>query len=190
MGQKEQCTMVTAVQQLLPRFPSVFYIHYVLLFPMKLVGYSSALWQIRCAVKWRMTESSGRLHPLQSYPAITIPSFLWGNIQGQERKLDQIFTEERARVAGGEDETVFFLRFYQSRTVWGVCPEIKRNAVFVDLNMFVSQKYKRKSTLWGIEPTAHLITLLKLKHCNPWDVAFFICTYQCPHFSKHSEKCN
>lgn len=71
-------------------FSRVFYFHNVLLFPMELVTYSSALWQIRCAVKWSMTESSGRLHPLQSYPAITIPSFLWGNAWGWERKLDQI----------------------------------------------------------------------------------------------------
>lgn len=54
-----------------------------------------------------MTESSGRLDPLQSYPAITIPSFLWGNTEGRERKLDQIFTEERAGVAGERDETPF-----------------------------------------------------------------------------------
>lgn len=40
-----------------------------------------------------MTESSGRLDPLQSYPAITIPSFLWGNTHGREIKLDQILLE-------------------------------------------------------------------------------------------------
>lgn len=56
-----------------------------------------------------MTESSGRLDPLQSYPAITIPSFLWGNTQGRERKLDQNFTEESAGVAGERDETEHFL---------------------------------------------------------------------------------
>lgn len=55
-----------------------------------------------------MTESSGRLDPLQSYPAITIPSFLWGNTQGRGRKLDQIFTGESAGVAGERDETEHF----------------------------------------------------------------------------------
>lgn len=51
-----------------------------------------------------MTESRGRLDPLQSYPAITIPSFLLGNTQGRERKLDKILLK-RARVAGERDET-------------------------------------------------------------------------------------
>lgn len=95
-----------------PLSPSVFYIHYVLLFPMKLVAYSSAVWQIRCAVKWSMTESSGRLDPLQSYPAITIPSFLWGNTQGRERKLDQIFYWRKELDWQGKEMKQSFFPFF------------------------------------------------------------------------------
>lgn len=60
-----------------------------------------------------MTESSGRLDPLQSYPAITIPSFLWGNTQGQERKLDQILLKEELEWQWEREETeprFFFLK--------------------------------------------------------------------------------
>lgn len=112
-GTNEQCNVVSAVQRLPLPSPSVFYFHYVLLFPMKLVAYSSAVWQIRCAVKWSMTESSGRLDPLQSYPAITIPSFLWGNTQGRGRKLDQIFLKKALEWQGKEMKQSIF-QFCQS----------------------------------------------------------------------------
>lgn len=76
------------------------YIHHVLLFPMKLVAYSSAVWQIRCAVKWSMTESRARLDPLQSYTAITISSFLWGNTQRTGKKNISNLSEGSSGVAG------------------------------------------------------------------------------------------
>lgn len=47
---------------------SAFYIHRVFLFPMKLVAYSSAVWQIRCAVKWSMTESKGKIRSTPILP--------------------------------------------------------------------------------------------------------------------------
>lgn len=55
-----------------------------------------------------MTESSGRLDPLQSYPAITIPSFLWGNTQGRERKLDQILLKKALEWQGKEMKQSIF----------------------------------------------------------------------------------
>lgn len=110
MGQMNNALWLVRYGNCLSPSPSVFYIHYVLLFPMKLVAYSSAVWQIRCAVKWSMTESSGRLDPLQSYPAITIPSFLWGNTQGRERKLDQILVKKALEWQGKEmKQSIFHL---------------------------------------------------------------------------------
>lgn len=110
MGQMNNALWLVRYGNCLSPSPSVFYIHYVLLFPMKLVAYSSAVWQIRCAVKWSMTESSGRLDPLQSYPAITIPSFLWGNTQGRERKLDQILVKKAPEWQGKEmKQSIFHL---------------------------------------------------------------------------------
>lgn len=64
-GTSEQCSAVSVARQLSLPSANVFHIHYVL-FPMELVAYSSAVWQIRCAVKWNMTESRERLDPLQS----------------------------------------------------------------------------------------------------------------------------
>lgn len=124
MGQMNNALVRAVVP---PLSPSVFYIHYVFLFPMKLVAYSSAVWQIRCAVKWSMTESRRRLDPLQSYPAITISSFLWGNTQGRERKLDQILLKKAFEWQGERDETEHFP--FLPKHLW-ICPGIRCIAVF------------------------------------------------------------
>lgn len=73
-----------------------------------------------------MTESSGRLDPLQSYPAITIPSFLWGNTKGRERKLDQILLNKALEWQGKEMKQSIF-HFCQS--ILRFVLESKANAV-------------------------------------------------------------
>lgn len=47
-----------------------------------------------------MTESRARLDPLQSYTAITISSFLWGNTQRMGKKNISNLSEESSGVAG------------------------------------------------------------------------------------------
>lgn len=74
-----------------------------------------------------MTESSGRLDPLQSYPAITIPSFLWGNTQGRERKLDQILLKKALEWQGKEMKQSVF---HRCQSISGFVFGIKCNAVF------------------------------------------------------------
>lgn len=74
-----------------------------------------------------MTESRRRLDPLQSYPAITICSFLWGNTQGRERKLDQILLKKALEWQGERDETEHFPVL--PKHLW-IRPGIKCNTVF------------------------------------------------------------
>lgn len=87
------------VPKILLSSTSLFYIHHVFLFPMKLVAYSSAVWQIRCAVKWSMTEGRARLDPLQSYTAITIFSISVGKYPRTGKKIRSNLSEERSGVA-------------------------------------------------------------------------------------------
>ena len=87
---------------------SLFYIHHVFLFPMKLVAFSSAVWQIRCAVKWSMTEGRARLDPLQSYTAIIIFFISVGKYPRMGKKITPNLSEERAGVAM---ERAFLLLF-------------------------------------------------------------------------------
>lgn len=69
-------------------------------------------------------RARGRLDPLQSYPAITISSFLWGNTQRRERKLDKILLKKVLEWQGKKDETEHFPLL--PKHLW-ICPEI--NAV-------------------------------------------------------------
>lgn len=89
--EEEMCRLLSST--------SFFYIHHVVLFPMKLVAYSSAVWQIRCAAKWSMTEGRARLDPLQSYTAITVFFISVGKYPRMAKKIRLNLIVERSGVA-------------------------------------------------------------------------------------------
>lgn len=98
--EEEMCRLLSST--------SLFYIHHVFLFPLKVVAYSSAVWQIRCAVKWSMTEGRARLHPLQSYTAIIIFFISVGKYPRMGKKIRSNLSKERSGVAR---ERTFFSSF-------------------------------------------------------------------------------